>query len=165
MHLFYRFALNDVCMCVWACVYVGSIHLISSGKRLFFNPLSQILLKCILYIQHIKTSKSAKFQVLTLSRSWVIVIYRLSTFAITNYWMLSKRSYLFNKLTKSFEILYLAYDEDAESKNYIILFLFLFFWPILKNIYFWHIMQYLEKPNSENPKNFRDPSIDHKLTL
>ena len=156
---------NSIFPSIWFVTLHGSLHLISSSKWHFFNPPSQILLKCILYIQHIKTSKSAKFRVLTLSRSWVIVIYRLSTFAITNYWMLSKRSYLFNKLTKSVENWYLTYDEDAESKNDIILFLSLFFWPILKNIYFWHIMQYLEKPNSENPKNFREPSIDHKLTL
>ena len=121
--------------------------------------------KFILYIQHIKTNKTAKCQVLTPSRSWVIAIYKLSTFAITNYWMLSKRSYLFNKLTKSIENWYLTYNEDVESKNYFILFLFLFFWPILKNIYFWHIMQYLEKPNSENHKKFREPSIDYKLTF
>ena len=143
----------------------GSFHYISSGKWHFFNPPSQILLKFILFIQHIKTSKTARFRVLTLSRSWVIAIHKLSTFAITNYQMLSKRSYLFNLLTKSVENWYLTYEEDAEGINYIILFSFLFFWPILKNIYFWRIMQYLEKPNSENPKIIREPSIDHKLTF
>ena len=146
-------------------VTLGTFHLNSSGKWHFFNPPPQILLQFILYIQHIKINKTAKFQVLTPFRFWVIAIYKLSTFAITNYWMLSKRSYLFNKLTKSIENWYLTYNEDVESKNYFILFLFLFFWPILKNIYFWHIMQYLEKPNSENHKNFREPSIDYKLTF
>ena len=126
------------------------------------KPPFQILLKFILNIQHIKNIKTAKFQVLSPSRSWVIIIYRWSTFAIMNYWILSKRSYLFNKLTKSIENWYPTYDEDAESKKISILFLFLFFWPILKNIYFWHIMQYLEKPNSENPKIFRQSFIDHK---
>ena len=146
-------------------VTIGSFHCNSSGKWHFFNPPSQILLKFILFIQHIKTSKTARFRVLTLSRSWVIAIHKLSTFAITNYQMLSKRSYLFNLLTKSVENWYLTYEEDAEGINYIILFSFLFFWPILKNIYFWRIMQYLEKPNSENPKIIREPSIDHKLTF
>ena len=130
-----------------------------------FNPPSQILLKFIQYIQPIKTSKTAKFQVLTPSRSWVFALYRLSTFAITNYWMLSKRSYLFNKLTKRVENWYLTFDKDEESIKYIILFLFNFFLPILKNIYFWHITQYLEKPNSENPKIFRESFKDHKPTF
>ena len=150
----------------------GTFHLNSSGKWHFFNPPSQILLKFILFIQHIKTSKTARFRVLTPSRSWVIAIHKLSTFAITNYQMLSKRSYLFNLfsylfnlLAKSVENWYLTYDDDAEGINYIILFYFSFFWKILKNIYYWRIMQYLEKPNSENPKIIREPSIDHKLTF
>ena len=41
--------------------------------------------------------------------------------------MLSKHSYLFNKLTKSVENWYLTNEDDTESKNYIILFLSLFF--------------------------------------
>ena len=98
-----------------------------------FNPPSQILLKFILYIQHIKTSKTAKCQVLTPSRSWVIALYKLSTFAVTNYWVLSKRSYLFNKLTKRVENWYLTYDKDAESIKDIILFF------IKKNSQFWKI--------------------------
>ena len=47
----------------------------------------------MLYIQHIKSSKTTKFQVLTPSYSQIIAIYKLST--IQNYWILSKWSYLF----------------------------------------------------------------------
>ena len=128
-----------------------------------FNPPSWILLKFTLYKQHIKLSKNAKFQVLTPYLSWVMALYKLSTFAITNYWMLSKRSYLFNKLTKSVENWYLTFE--AESKKYIILFLFLFFSQFWKISIFDISCNIWKSQIRKIQKKIREAFIDHKLTF
>ena len=64
----------------------------------------------------------------------------------------------FNKLTEMVENYYLIFDEDAKSKKKLFL-------ADFENSYFQYIMQYLEKPNLENPKMFKEPSIDYKLTF
>ena len=47
----------------------GSFHLITTAKWHFFNSPYQIFLKSILCLHLIRTSKTAKFQILTSSRS------------------------------------------------------------------------------------------------
>ena len=65
-------------------------------------------------------------------------------------------------MTKSVENWYLIFLRECGKQQ--LHFLLIISLANFEKKLFWHVMQYLEKTNSENHKKIKEPSIHHKLT-